>query len=274
VSDRTLTLWDAVWVWVDPNRGAIARDRLRAPGTTDEQQEAENFRDMEESKISAEVAAFRALGMRVTVLPGARVLTVIRGAAAEGKLEPQDLITGIDGNRVRSPEEAVELVRRRRIGERVRFEIVRGGKRRGISIRTRPSIADPRKPAVGVTLGRAFRLPHRIEIDTEQIGGPSGGLVFALSIVDAFTREDLTRGHVVAATGTIEVEDGIARVGRVGAIQEKVRAAHAAGADVFLVPAEEVEEARQVAPNGLQILGARTLGEAIAALRGLPQRAA
>jgi Lon-like protease len=116
-----------------------------------------------------------------------------------------------------------------------------------------------------VRLAPAVRLPFDVTIDSQNIGGPSAGLAFALTIVDVLTPEDLTRGHHVAVTGTIN-PDG--RVGPVGGVEFKVRAAEKEGADVFLAPADEVDQARGAASH-IKVIGVATLEEALAQLRKL-----
>jgi PDZ domain-containing protein len=127
---------------------------------------------------------------------------------------------------------------------------------------------------IGAALGAAFRLPLNVSLDSENIGGPSAGLAFALTIADVLTPEDLTRGHLVAVTGTIDLQGN---VGLVGGVEFKVRAAEREGADVFLVPTDEVAEASKVTAD-VMVIGVSTLEEAIAALRKLakvaPQKAA
>ena len=83
--------------------------------------------------------------------------------------------------------------------------------------------------------------------------------------MDAVTPEDLTRGHLVAVTGTI-LGNGL--VGPVGGVEFKVRAAEREGADVFLVPADEVKQAKDAADH-IKVIGVRTLADAIAELRKL-----
>ena len=51
---------------------------------------------------------------------------------------------------------------------------------------------------------RIVRLPFEIDIDTDQIGGPSAGLAFTLAVLDELTPGELTGGVKVAATGTID----------------------------------------------------------------------
>jgi PDZ domain-containing protein len=274
VSASPLTVWEYALTLVEPNVVAIPRSRLLEPGRTNEEQDAENFRAMEESKQRAEIAAFHALGLPVARVPGARILTVLGGAPAEGKLRPGDLIVAIDGKRVTTPEQAAQGIRAHHIGDSVRFTVTRAGRRADVVARTRASLDDPKRAAVGVTLANAYRLPRDIEIDTQQIGGPSGGLVFALSIVDAFTPDDLTHGHVIAVTGEIKVDEaGRGVVSEIGAIEEKVHSALAAGADTFIVPASQAAAAKAEAPPKLNVIGVRTLDEALSVLRNLPPKA-
>jgi PDZ domain-containing protein len=95
--------------------------------------------------------------------------------------------------------------------------------------------------------------------------------MFALSIVDKLTDEDLTGGMVVAGTGTIGL-DGT--VGAIGGIQQKVPGALSRGeeppAEVFLVPRGNVEEARSAAvPSPILLVPVDTLDDAVQALQDL-----
>jgi len=102
-----------------------------------------------------------------------------------------------------------------------------------------------------------------IRISLGDIGGPSAGLMFALSVVDKLTPGEITGGRFVAGTGTI-TQDG--RVGPIGGIPFKMAAAKAAGATVFMVPADNCTEARSTAPSGLELIRVATLSDAITGL--------
>jgi PDZ domain-containing protein len=95
-------------------------------------------------------------------------------------------------------------------------------------------------------------LPVEISIDAGVIGGPSAGLMFALSIVDLLEPDDLTGGAVIAGTGILD-QDGV--VSTVGGVRQKVvgattEGAHGAPATVFLVPRGNLGEARSAAVDG------------------------
>jgi len=108
--------------------------------------------------------------------------------------------------------------------------------------------------------------PSDIDIALAKTGGPSGGLAFALGIVELLTPENILKGRIVATTGTI---DSKGRVGSIGGIAEKILAAKKAGATLFLVPENNCKDlAPAIAniPDGIKIAAVSSLGEAMTAL--------
>jgi PDZ domain-containing protein len=103
------------------------------------------------------------------------------------------------------------------------------------------------------------KLPFPVDIKSDNVGGPSAGFMFALGILDAVTDGDLTRGYYVVGTGTISA-DGT--VGPVGGAAEKALAAEADGAQVFLVPKDNADEARRWVHN-LQIVPVERFDDAV-----------
>ena len=104
--------------------------------------------------------------------------------------------------------------------------------------------ANTGKGCLGVMLGtksHRYDMPINVKLDTRGIGGPSAGLAFVLGIMDQLGPGELTGGRKVAVTGTID-PDG--KVGDVGGVVQKTAAVRAAGADVFLVPPGEYEQAK------------------------------
>jgi len=204
---------------------------------------------------------------------GARVLSVVEGLPAFGKLRAQDLIVSIDAVKVKDPRAAVTLLQKHKIGSTVTIGFVRGRSRRTVKLKTAssPPVNGKRHAVVGVNLETAFRLPRNLDVDTENIVGPSGGMIIALSIYDAFTPQDLTAGHIIAGTGTILLlSKGQAVIGDIGGIEEKVRTASAHGADIFLAPFDQAAAARKVAPKSMKVIGVHTFAEALKVLKALP----
>lgn len=114
--------------------------------------------------------------------------------------------------------------------------------------------------------------PSDISISLAKTGGPSGGLAFALGIVELLTPENILRGRSVASTGTI---DAAGNVGGIGGVAEKILAAHKAGATLILVPTSNCKDlAPGVAtiPKDIKIAAVSTLKEAITALNSATPR--
>jgi PDZ domain-containing protein len=132
-----------------------------------------------------------------------------------------------------------------------------------VTLAARPD--DPNAGFLGIEGDtRAFDpgLPFEVDIDSGQVGGPSAGLAFTLAVLDVLTEGDLTGGHDVAVTGTIN-DDGT--IGEIGGVVQKAAAAADAGAEVFLVPNGELADA-QAHDHGMRIIGVETLDDALEAL--------
>jgi PDZ domain-containing protein len=120
--------------------------------------------------------------------------------------------------------------------------------------------------ALGVLVIQTPYAPFDVDIQVDDVGGPSAGLMLTLGIVDLVGDTDLTEGAVVAGTGTIDA-DG--KVGPIGGIPLKMVAARDIDAELFLVPADNCAEAVQNAQPGLPMAKVATLDDALTALADL-----
>jgi len=107
------------------------------------------------------------------------------------------------------------------------------------------------------------RFPFDVQISSGDIGGPSAGLMWALGLYDLLTPGDLTGGRTIAGTGEINVDGA---VGPIGGIEDKIVAAERAGAEVFLVPAENMAELKGVDTGDMKLVSVSTFQEALDAL--------
>lgn len=98
-----------------------------------------------------------------------------------------------------------------------------------------------------------------------KIGGPSGGLAFTLGMLEKLGGLDLTKGRIIAVTGTV---DAGGSVGKIGGIKEKMISAYNSGAKVLLAPKANVEELYNKAhiPDDMTIIGVDTVLDAVNAL--------
>ncbi|WP_258934804.1 hypothetical protein [Nesterenkonia pannonica] len=87
---------------------------------------------------------------------------------------------------------------------------------------------------IGTLMGTQFEFPVEAQIRlSENVGGPSAGLMFALGVIDTMSEESLTGGESWAGTGTVD-PDGT--VGPIGGIPQKIVGARNSGADHFWPP--------------------------------------
>ena len=242
---------------------------VRPPGTTQEQVNQTNKRLIDESKPVAGVVALRAAGYPVEITgQGAEVESLIEGMPAQGVLQVGDIIVAVDGQPIETTNSLIQAITRHRVGDQVTLTIQRNGQTQDVQVGTRNSPTEPGRPLVGITVSTYLfdvRMPFPVDIESDNVGGPSAGFMFALGILDAVTDGDLTRGYYVAGTGTIS-QDGV--VGAVGGAAEKALAAEQDGAQVFLVPRDDADEARRWVKQ-LQIVPVERFEDAIHALCAL-----
>lgn len=246
---------------------------LYFPEGIDEDVTREQFRvQMDESEQAAAVAALRHLGYDLEAT-GVRVAGVLPDGPSAGVVEEGEVLVGLEDTTIRDIDELLEVLEGLAPGDQVTLDVETPAgdvEQRGVTLTSNPDAPD--RAFLGLLLVTRIDVPLDIDIDAGSIGGPSAGLMFALSIVDMLTDEDLTGGLVVAGTGEIGL-DG--RVGPIGGIQQKIPGAierddDAPGATVFLVPRGNVEEARgAVVSRPITLVPVDTLDDAVAALAAL-----
>lgn len=240
------------------------------------------------SRNSAAVVGLREVGMEVDVEElGVLVVSVESGYPAEGKLRAGEVIVSVDGVEVRNAVELGELIDAapeggqvalgvRQMdgealhaawenGEEVDLSALLGVEVREVSMSPvwEPGLG---RKVVGVSTRDYFDYASgvRVRWKMEAVKGPSAGLMLALSLVNALTPEDITQGRKVAGTGEI-FPDG--RVGPIGGLPMKIRAAEARGAEVFLYPAENLDDLEGV-ETSLRLVAVEDLEDALRALEG------
>jgi PDZ domain-containing protein len=228
---------------------------------------------MTRSQSNAEIAALKFLGYRVT---GNEILIggVVPKSPASQYLKPRDILVSIDGARVHSAEQVVQLVRRHPPGYRLPVVFRRDGQQHQVTITTAraPTSAgttDPHTAFLGITpasLPQFNGINVNIGIDPDYVGGPSAGTALALGIVDKLTPGGITGGRTIAGTGAITASG---KIQQIGGIQQKVAAAVAKHATVFFAPAANCADAKAQAPASLTLIKALTLREVVAALKDI-----
>lgn len=262
--DDNVRFYQAILDLADPDVQLRPRAELFPKGQSTQQVDQQNATDMEESKQTAMVVALRELGYHIEP-QSVTVAAVLPGAPADGKLQVGDRILRVDNAPVSSIQQVQDAIRRHRASQTVSFTVRRGGADQVVQVVVGLQDGQPR---VGIALHEEFgKLPVSITIDTEDIGGPSAGLMFTLGIIDKLTPGDLTGGRKIAGTGQIELDQ---TVDPIGGIDEKLVAAKREGATIFLVPAGNCAEAKAHPPAGMRLVKVRNLQDALAFLQPKP----
>jgi PDZ domain-containing protein len=119
------------------------------------------------------------------------------------------------------------------------------------------------EPALAPYLQSGELNSRQVKFDLPNTGGPSGGLIFALGIIDKLNAAQLVNGRVIAGTGTITKKG---EVGPIGGIEDKLIGAKRAGATLFLAPIDNCIDITHI-PGGLQIVAVSTLAQAVTLLK-------
>ncbi len=211
---------------------------------------------MTDSKETAVAVAQQELGYDVKIVgTGAVVTAVSPGSPADGTLSAGDTIIAVDSTPVTRSDELGAAISAHKPGDVVTLQVqplpAEGASQvtvaRQVTLGAKPD--DPTKGLLGVVSGTRdlhYDMPVQVTIDSGSVGGPSAGLAFTLGTMDVLTPGSLTGGHKVATTGTIN-PDGT--VGPIGGVHQKTVAVRDSGAELFLVPRSEYDEAKKYAGN-------------------------
>ena len=221
---------------------------------------------MSESQVIAAAVAERAAGLPVPA-PRSRVMVLSFSphAFASRFLHPLDWIVAVNGRAVASRPEVSAAMRDVKPGTVVRVVALRAGVPRVFSITSSSYRGHAILGTYLTTIFEQPRLPVPVGYHLPHVAGSSGGLMFALEIYRSLKRAPLPTGTRIAGTGTIAY-DGT--VGPIEGATQKVAAARAAGATVFLVPLENYDEIKDA--SGIRVVPVGTFAQALKAVAAAP----
>ena len=252
--------------WFDASRAIVPIDAVFPEGLTSEERNAQNAVMMTDSQSAASAAALIQLGYDVRA--DIRVVSLTDGSPSAGILEEGDRILAANGEELDNVDELRQAINDAG-GDPVDLTFVRDGAERTDQVEPeRAEISGSESWAVGVSISTTYELPIDVQIQLDNVGGPSAGMMFALGIIDTLTPGELTGGERIAGTGTITA-DG--RVGPIGGIRQKLYGARDAGEEFFLAPETNCDEVVGHVPDGLEVISVGTLDEAVGAVEAIAQ---
>lgn len=262
---RDATPYTAARVLLDPARELAPAATVAPGGLTPEFFAAQRETFAETFDIASAVGA-QAAGVEVDFRTEVRVVDVLPDSPAEGVLTPGDRLLAVEGRPLTDAAELQARTRAAEAGDRLTLTIDHAGVEREVTVTLRP-LAGTDQVGLGVLAETAtigLDLPFEVSLTSTRIGGPSAGMMTAVTVYDLLAEEDLIAGRTILGTGTVSASG---RIGAVGGVPEKVRAAADYGADLVLVPESQLAAAQLAAPEGFEVVGVATLDDAIEALR-------
>jgi Lon-like protease len=256
-----LTGLTALRAWLDDTLAIVPAATVYPPDVPVDVTKQRGISQMDQSKIDATAAALRALHEYPRQHgEGALIESTAPGCPADGELFPGDVVTAIDGTPIRDAAHASKVFDRIPVDQPLHFDLNVDGSVEHATF-TRAPCGPHDEPLVGISMLDAF--PFDITISSDDIGGPSAGLMWALGLYELLTPDDLTAGRTIAGTGEI-TPDGT--VYPIGGIRDKVIAAERAGATLFLAPADNMAELEGVDTGNMQVVSVSSLRDALEAL--------
>jgi Zn-dependent protease len=201
-------------------------------------------------------------------LPSVEADLDLASASERLRHQSEDALAVTQGDRTTGvlASELAAIVSEGAPGQEVALTVLREGDERTETIELAPlgEGAQPGQIGIGVLAATVdLEIDAPVEArptEDARIGGPSAGLMLALGTYAAASGVELADGRTIAGSGTIDLSGN---VGPVEGITAKVRGAEQAGSEVFVVAEALADEASEVAPDGLEVVGVGSLQEAI-----------
>ena len=279
--DSYMTGFDILYGWANAERAVLPRIEVYPDNESAEESIQQGAADMQASQVSATTAALTLLGYKgETKLI---INSVNEKTDAFKKLNAGDQIIELDGTQLTSTTQLLDYLKSKKPGEVIFLKVLRepAAQRSSmesstqskssskplveLTIEVKLSARDDNSALIGISVETVQNFPISVKIKLAETGGPSGGLIFALGIIEKLQSENLTRGRNIAGTGTI-TDTG--EVGPIGGITEKIIGAKKDGVEIFLAPIENcLDISTPQLLEGIKVVPVATLAQALAVLR-------
>lgn len=243
----------------------VKKEEVVASNETIEENEYRNHLLLEEANQNAIMVAFDKANLDYEV-KNKKVNIIYIYEESDTNLKIGDQIIEVNGVKINSKKEALNEISKT---DTVKFKVINDGV---IYERYANKVIIDGNKLVGVMVSETKEVIPSKEVNInfkKSESGPSGGFMMALSIYDYLTVEDLTKGLKIVGTGTI---DEFGNVGVIGGVSHKIKAAVKEKADIFFVPTENYEEAKNTVLEDnldIKLVEVSHIDDAIKYLNGL-----
>ena len=223
---------------------------------------------MKEAISNAELVAYKAAGINYSV-KSTKNLVTNKINESQSELKYGDEILRVDNIYLNNLKELQDYVATKNIGDTIKIVYKRDNKEYVDNV-TLVDIDGYAKVGIGIATINEYDTFYNIVVETKNSeSGPSGGLMTALEIYNKITLDDITNGMKIMGTGTIDADGN---VGEIGGVKYKLIGAVRNGANVFVCPKENYEEAikeKKKKNYDIMIIEANTFSDVIKKLKNM-----
>lgn len=269
VSELKGTTLSYLLSYVMPHWKRVSMDDYKY--TTDEDYQDIEFRselDLLSSNSNAIYYAYQLADKPCEVVK-TDVYVIVKFPEYDNPLEVGDKLLKVNGVLCANLVEFQEAIQKVE-GNSVRVTVLRDGKEMEL---TSKLYEEENRKVLGVGLQSVttYDVDPEVKFQFEKNeSGPSAGLITTLSIYDQLTKGNLTKGKLIAGTGTIEADGSI---GQIGEVEYKLLGAVDGGAQVFLVPAgENYQDCKKMKKEenlDIKLISVKNIDDAIKKLKDL-----
>ena len=217
---------------------------------------------LQETSYDAIIAAFEEANLQYKVNKINVTVTHVFDIA-DTNLKTGDIINSIDGKEVVDYNGLGDIISGYNENDTINIKVTRKNKEVDCYAKLKK---EKDRVIIGVTLAEIKEITTNPKVEykfRKRESGSSRGLMCALEIYNKITEKDITKGKVIAGTGTINSEG---KVGAIAGVKYKLIGAVKKKADIFIVPSENYEEAIKLKEENnykIKIIKADTLHNVI-----------
>lgn len=226
---------------ITDNQKIYKANEIRQEDEDETEYNVRQLKLMSNSQFNAISVAFNRANKPYTISNnGIFIFNVVDDSAADGILEAGDKILQMDDIGELTEESIRTYLTGKGEGDVIRLKVERDGKQldKEVSLKTIPGVLETPSIGISYTADKKVETTPVVHINSEDIGGPSAGLMFTLEILNQLLPEDITKGYKIAGTGEMG-PDGT--VGRIGGIDLKVIGADNKDMEIMFAPDDDID---------------------------------
>ena len=266
VSEYKASIPLIVYSWFNKDYDIYKKEDILLDNESDSEYYKRDRLFLEESVSNAVISAYSLAGKKVDKSNNYLYVGYILDNS-NTDLQVGDSIISIDGVKVNTKEEVNKLLSKKNINDKISIRVKNNNKEY-----TRYAYLKKEKDKIiiGIIPIEVFdyKVNPKVDIKTSASeSGGSGGLMLALTIYDLLVDKNLSKGRIIAGTGTI---DSNGNVGEIGGIKYKIKGAVKDKAEVFFVPKDNYKEAKKLVDKRgykIKIVKVNTLKDAVEYLK-------